>query len=124
MAKETHAAAELGAIELVSSSALRDYTKLGRDIQKDLYLELEFGASILRPALESIPPAVSARGVPVNVNQKVRAKQVADLLRKAAEANKHAAAMITKAWSLYLRNYAPELEQAKKNAKPQFKVNE
>lgn len=124
MPPNTKGAVELGGIELNSSSALREYTRLARDIQKELYLELEFAASVLRPALETIPAAVNSRGVPANVNSKMRAKQVADCLRRAAEANKHAAAMNAKAWAMFIRNFAPELEQAKNKAKPQFKVNE
>ncbi|WP_158896001.1 hypothetical protein [Amycolatopsis anabasis] len=121
---DTHGAVELGEIRLDSSTALRRYVDLARDLHKDLYFELEFASSELRVALQGIPPALTARGVPASVNSKLRAKQVADAFRRAAEADKHAAAMLAKAWVLFIRNFAPELEEAKrKTARPLFKID-
>src|SRR5699024_8352891 len=115
---------ELGDTNLASSSELEAYINRVRELSRDLYMELEFGAELLQKNLSTLPVAESKGGVTGKVSSKVRAKKVADALRRAAEANKYAGGQATKTWSLFAKSFAPEIEQARNKKAPGFKVQE
>lgn len=110
---------------LSSASELEQYVKKVRELYRDLYLELEFAAEILQQNLATLP-TVNADGedrvgVFGSVQSRVRAKRVADNLRRAAEASKYSGAQAVKTWREFVKTFAPELDAARAKAKkPKF----
>lgn len=106
---------KLDVIELDRGSALRLYLRTVRDINKELYLELAFGADALQAALAETPLAESGDGFLSGVKQSLRAKQVANMIRRSADSSRFAAKEANRAWVLYKRFYAPEGDEKKRN---------
>ncbi|MGH3097924.1 MAG: hypothetical protein ACRDMV_18230 [Streptosporangiales bacterium] len=112
---------------LNTTTELEKYTKRVRDLCRDLYMELEYGAEILQQNLATLPVAGgSSSGMFGSVNSRARAKKVADTLRRAAEAQKYAGGLSVKTWRLFVQSFAPEIDAARqKNPKqPAFKVED
>lgn len=112
---------------LASSSELQEYISRVRDLCRDLYIELEFGAEVLQQNLSTLV-AQDARGQQVGrIASRRRAKKVAHCLRRAAEAQKYSGGQAVKTWSMFVTNFAEEIEQARGRRPvkaPTFKVAE
>lgn len=114
-------------IALNSSSALETYVKKLREIERDLYMELAFAADQLQANLSTLPVAnASYGGVLGGTQSKLRARKVANNLRRASEAHRAAGGMVVKTWAQFVRDFAPEIDAAfgKSGKKPTFKVAE
>lgn len=111
---------------LNTASELEKYTKKLRDLYHDLYVELEFGAQVLQENLSTLPVAQSKFGGSVGAaNSRMRAKRVANQLRKAAEATKYSGGQSVKTWREFIRIFAPEIDAARNpGKKPDFKVDQ
>lgn len=117
---------------LNTASELEAYIKRLQDLYRDLYLELEWGAEILQQNLSTLPVAdPTARkfnyGVMSTTNSRVRAKQVADNLRRAAEASRYSGGQAVKTWRSFVKAFAPEIDAARAQGphkRPKFKVDE
>lgn len=109
---------------LNSSQELREYVKRVKDLCRDLYMELEYGAEILQKNLGTLPTATGGHGLIGAVSSRVRARQVAASIRRGAEAQKYCGGQAVKAWTMFVRQYAPEIEAASgKSKRPAFKVD-
>lgn len=110
---------------LSSATELEKYLKKVRDLYRDLYIELEWAAEILQQNLSTLP-VVNAEGerrggALGSVHSRVRAKLVADNLRRAAEASKYSGAQAVKTWRQFVKTFAPEIDAARaKTRKPKF----
>ena len=111
---------------LNTASELEGYTRKLRDLFHDLYVELSFGAQVLQENLATLPVAESKVGGPLGAaNSRMRAKKVADQLRKAAEAAKYSGGQSVKTWREFVRTFAPEIDAARNpGRKPTFKVDQ
>lgn len=111
---------------LNTASELENFCKKLRDLERDFYMELAFAAEQLQQNLATLPVAGSSGGMFGAANSRVRAKMVADSLRRAAEAHKYSGGQAVKVWRQFVKVYAPEIDAARnKNSKrPTFKVNE
>jgi len=110
---------------LSSSTELEAYVNRVRALCRDLYMELEFGSELLQKNLSTLPVADGAgKGLAGKVSSRVRAKKVADNLRRAAEAHKYAGGQATKTWTMFVKSFAPEIEQARNKKKAGFDVKE
>jgi hypothetical protein len=111
---------------LNTASELEGYTKKLRDLYHDLYVELEFAAQVLQENLSTLPVADSQFGGAMGAaNSRIRARRVANQLRKAAEATKYSGGQSVKTWREFIRAFAPEIDAARNpGKKPTFKVDE
>lgn len=111
---------------LNTATELEKYTRRLRDLFHDLYVELEFGAQVLQENLSTLPVADSKFGGAAGAaNSRMRAKRVANQLRKAAEAAKYSGGQSVKTWREFVRTFAPEIDAARNpGKKPTFKVDE
>jgi hypothetical protein len=112
---------------LNTASELEGYLKKIRDLYKELYLEVSFAAELLQQNLATLPVANSRMtgGVAGSANSRVRAKLVADNLRRIAESNMYCGGQAVKTWRQFTKTFAPEIEATRmKNPKqPQFRVD-
>jgi hypothetical protein len=115
-------------ISLNSSSALETYIKKLRDAERDFYIEISFAAEELQGNLSTLPVVGSGGGGLLGkTKSRIRAKKVANNLRRAAEAHRHAGGMAVKTWVMFVRDFAPEIDAAlgrTSGKKPGFKVAE
>lgn len=109
---------------LSSSTELENYVNRVRALCRDLYMELEFGSELLQKNLSTLPVADSGKGPVGKISSKLRAKKVADNLRRAAEAHKYAGGQATKTWTMFVKSFAPEIEQARNKKRAGFDVKE
>lgn len=99
--------------ELGSNEELHAYLTDLRSVLYELYIDIAFAAEILQGNLRSLK----------GVKNTLRARIVAGMLRKAAEACKVAAGQTAATWTTFELKYAEELAAApKKNKKERFKV--
>jgi hypothetical protein len=113
---------------LNTATELERYLKKVRDLYRDLYIELEWAAQILQENLSTLPVVGSdgerRTGALGSVNSRVRAKLVADNLRRAAEASKYSGGQAVKTWRQFVKTFAPEIDAARTRAKkPKFDPN-
>jgi hypothetical protein len=112
---------------LNTSTELHDYVKKVRDLCRDFYMELEFAATELQQNLATLPVAESSGGAIFGgITSRIRARQVAACLRRAGEAQKYSGGQAVKAWAMFKRVFAPEIDAAngKNGKKPAFNVGE
>jgi hypothetical protein len=113
---------------LNTSTELEKYLSNLQRLCKDLYVELQFGAELLQQNLATLPVA-DARyngGMVGSATSRIRAKRVANNLRRAAEAAKFGGGQAVKTWREFTRAFAPEIEQRRRMgtaSNPQFKVD-
>lgn len=108
---------------LNTAGELEKYCKKLRDLERDFYMELEFAAQVLEQNLATLP-TVDNVGVLGGAASKVRAKLVANNLRRAAEAHKYSGGQAVKTWRAFVKAFAPEIDAARgKTKKPTFDVN-
>ena len=108
---------------LNTATELEKYCKKIQDLFKDLYMELGWGAEILQRNLSTIPVADSKYngGVLGSTVSKIRARRVANNIRRASEASKYAGAQAVKTWREFTKSFAPEIEAVRrKTAQPKF----
>ncbi len=115
---------------LNTATELEAYLKKVRDLYRDLYIELEWAAEILQQNLATLPTVGAdgerRTGAMGSVHSRVRAKMVADNLRRASESSKYAGAQAVKTWRQFVKTFAPEIDAARNKGtnKPKFKVDE
>lgn len=112
---------------LTSSSELHDYILKVRNLCRDFYMELDFAATELQQNLATLPVAENSGGAIFGgFTSRIRARQVAACLRRASEAQKYSGGQAVKAWVMFKRVFAPEIDaaQGKKGKKPAFNVAE
>jgi hypothetical protein len=113
---------------LHTATELEAYLKRVQDLYKDLYMELSWGAEVLQKNLSTIPVADSKHqgGVRGSTVSKIRARKVANHLKRASEASKYAGGEAVKTWREFTRSFAPEIEaiRQKRQTRPSFRVNE
>jgi hypothetical protein len=110
---------------LNTATELEKYTKKLRDLYHDLYVELEFAAQVLQENLATLPVADSKVNGPMGAaNSRIRARRVANQLRRAAEASKYSGGQSVKVWREFVRAFAPEIDAARNpnKKKPTFDV--
>jgi hypothetical protein len=113
--------------DLNTSSGLEEYLGKLKELFKELYLELNFAAEELQENLATLPvqdSRFSNGGVVGSANSKVRAKLVADNLRRIAESCMYSGGGAVKTWQQFVKTLAPEIETRKqKQAKPRFRLD-
>lgn len=114
--------------DLNTASKLEAYLKKVKELYKDLYLELNFAAEELQENLATLPVMDSKLpngGVVGSANSKVRAKLVADCLRRIAESSMYCGGEAVKTWRQFTKAFAPEIEATRRKnpPKPRFRVD-
>lgn len=114
--------------DLNTSSALEEYLNKLKGLFKELYLELNFAAEELQANLSTLPvqdSRLANGGVVGSANSKVRAKLVADNLRRMAESCMYSGANAVKTWQQFVKTFAPEIDtmRKKKPAQRQFRLD-
>lgn len=110
---------------LNTASELEGYLKKVKDLYRDLYMELTFAAEVLQQNLATLPVIDSRAngGILGGANSRLRARRVANQLRKAAEASKYAGGQSVKTWREFTRAFAPEIDAKRAGSKrPKFEV--
>lgn len=120
MASARQRLADLAEYDLTTPEGVQGFTKAVRDIQRDLFLELELSRTMLQAALSTLPPPADAKFG--SVSSRKRARAVTACLQRAAKANQYAASQIVKCWGTFRTQYAPELNKSGhvSRRKPQF----
>lgn len=112
---------------LNTSTELERYLKKIQDLYKDLYMELGWGAEMLQRNLATLP-VTGAKGGPLGAaTSRIRARRVANNLKRAAEASKYAGGQAVKTWREFTKSFAPEIEASRQRSvrkQPNFKVDQ
>lgn len=111
---------ELSDLELTSSTALKKFAYITRDLCREISFTLLYQAEMLEAGLRTLPIADSRFGA---MTRYVRAKAVAWCLRAAADAVMHAGRNSVKCWALFVKYYAPEIAAAEAKKKPKFTID-
>ncbi|GAA4983429.1 hypothetical protein GCM10023205_61600 [Yinghuangia aomiensis] len=103
--------------EFINPESIRTYTNAGRELLRDVSVDLAIGSELLRAVLKEIP--VLNSNVPGGA--RVRAFTIARHVDIAAEESKAAAARMAQCYAAFLKHFAPELEAAgHKRPAPKF----
>ncbi|WP_436773902.1 plasmid transfer protein TraA [Yinghuangia sp. YIM S09857] len=103
--------------EFLNPESIRTYTNAGRELLRDVSVDLAIGSEVLRAVLKEIP--VIGSNAPGGA--RVRAFAIARHVDIAAEESKAAAARMAQCYAAFLKHFAPELEQAgHKKPAPKF----
>ena len=95
---------------LNTATELEKYLNKVKELERDLYMELSFAAEVLQQNLSTLPASDGRGGIMGTVSSKVRAKRVANNLRRAAEASKYSGAQAVKTWREFVKAFAPEID--------------
>ena len=111
---------ELCDLELTTSTSLKKFAYVSRDLCREISFTLLFQADMLEAGLKTLPIADAKFGA---LTRYVRAKAVAWCLRAAADAVQHAGRNSVKCWALFIKYYAPEIAAAEAKKKPKFTID-
>lgn len=122
MADRMHRFEDLAGIELSSTSGLRQWTTVCREIEQAMGWECTFAGDVLRGALRPLPVVGADEGwLRGEASSAVAAKRIGDCFKRAGEHHVNAARLVTKAYTLFELHY---LEQRAKPTKPTFRIND
>lgn len=94
--------------EFLNPEGIRNYTNAGRELLRDVSVDLAIGGELLRAVLKEIP--VIGSNIPMS--SRVRAFTIARHIDIAAEGAKDSAARMAQCYAAFLKHFAPELEAA------------
>ncbi|UGQ10030.1 hypothetical protein LO772_24500 [Yinghuangia sp. ASG 101] len=94
--------------EFLNPESIRTYTNAGRELLRDVSVDLAVGSELLRAVLKEIPVV----GSNMPGGSRVRAFTIARHIDIAAEDAKSAAARMAQCYAAFLKHFAPELEAA------------
>jgi hypothetical protein len=103
--KRTIGMHELSMIELNSTKGLASYSKAGRDLSRDIAMELDWAAHEVQASLSRM------HGHPLLMNIKVKfhARRVAARLRRARDLQVGCGIELVKFWQEYRRRFGPAI---------------
>ncbi len=112
---------ELAAIEIRSTTALKNYIDASRSLARDFAGELEWAAEDITAILTA-----TGKGNPflMGIDTKIRARRIAKYARRAAELQRGTAVEMVKLWQNFLIQFEPALAQRPKDKKPTFEFKE
>jgi hypothetical protein len=113
---------DLAVIEINSTSSLRQWTTVAREVEQAMGWEMNFAGNVITGALRPLPVVGVDEGwLRGEVNSAVVARRIGSCFQRAAEHHIGAAKVLTKAYTLFEINY---LEERAKTSKPAFRLND